>query len=40
MLSTAWIPSLGLVVFVPATWPTGRIEALWLRRFARVAVVA
>jgi signal transduction histidine kinase len=32
--------ALGSLMFVPATWPTGRIEAPWLRRFAVVAAVA
>ncbi|HYN55613.1 MAG TPA: ATP-binding protein [Motilibacterales bacterium] len=30
----------GLLVFVPATWPSGRIEARWLRRLAVAAGVA
>jgi signal transduction histidine kinase len=30
----------GLLVFVPATWPTGRIEARWLRPLAVAAGVA
>jgi signal transduction histidine kinase len=36
----AFVPAFGLLTFVPATWPTGRVDGRWLRALAAVAGVA
>ena len=36
----ALVPAFGLLTFVPATWPTGRVNGRWLRALTVLAAVA
>jgi signal transduction histidine kinase len=36
----ALVPAFGLLTFVPATWPSGRVDGRWLRALTALAAVA